>query len=79
MPGNYQVLETWTKNPTAGDTVTYSCTFSCVLYLSSFIHSLPRLVSAKSVSLPDTRGLYVHEEMQFSTRCCQMSGINQLL
>lgn len=62
---NYQVLETRIKNPTAGGTVTPSCTFSYVLYLFT-----AGAASVKSVSLPDVRVLYVHKETQYSSRHC---------
>lgn len=66
---NYQVLETRTKNPTAGDTVTSGCAFSYVLYLTSFLYLLLRL-PARNQSLPVIRVLYVHKEVQYSTCHC---------
>jgi len=35
---NYQVLEACTKSPAAGDTVTSSCTFPYVLYVTASIY-----------------------------------------
>lgn len=56
---NYQVSETCTKNPTAGETVTSSCRFSYVLYLTSFISLLLRLPVQNQCHYP-TRGCCMH-------------------
>lgn len=69
MLDNYQVLETPTKSPTAGDTVTPACTFAYGPYLTSFNHFLPGRPVPSSLA-PRCRA----EPGARRRRCCQPSA-----
>lgn len=78
---NYQVLEACTKSPAAGDTVTSSCTFPRVLYLTASIYFQCRQTVPNQWHYP-TGGCWGHVDMvQTPTQapCVLLSALCSLL